>query len=56
MIGVMDVWIAHFRRRGNWISELVGRPEATPVPAMCADRLVDLAHHHGFAVAHGSFA
>jgi len=52
----MDIWIAQFRRPGNWISELAGRPEATQVPAMCADRRVDLARHHGFAVAHGSFA
>jgi hypothetical protein len=35
-------------------SELVGGPETTPVPAMDAARRVDLAHHHGFAGAHGS--
>jgi len=55
MIGVMEIWIAQFRRVGNRISELAGRSEAAPVPAMDADRRVDLAHHHGFAGADVSF-
>src|SRR4051794_33639207 len=33
-------------------SQLVRRPESAPVPALHADRNVDLAHHDGLAVAH----
>src|ERR1700704_3507282 len=40
------------RARPGGASKLVRGAEAAPVPAIDADRHVDLAHHDGFAVAH----
>src|SRR3977135_4280103 len=40
------------RARPGGASKLVRGAEAVPVPAIDADRYVDLAHHDGFAVAH----
>src|SRR5437660_3722406 len=40
------------RTASNFELQLVRRPKSAPVPAVDADRHVDLAHHDGFAFAH----
>src|ERR1700759_507115 len=51
------LWVNNFCKRFGTLgrlpcSKLVRGTESTPVPAIDADRHVDLAHHDGIAVAH----